>query len=55
VLYVKKINSGAKIDVVRDFFFVFLHRTQKMLVFRKTCHMHIECRDVRAKFLFEFF
>jgi hypothetical protein len=54
MLYVKKAIFGAKMDVARDFF-VFLHKTQKISFFRETCHVHKECRDVHAKFLFEIF
>jgi hypothetical protein len=52
---VKKTNFGAKIGVARDIFLSFLHKAQKILGFRETCHVHIEYRDVRAKFLFGIF
>jgi hypothetical protein len=51
----KKTSFGAKIGVCMRHIFVFLHKTQKILVFHETWHMHIECRDLRAIFLFGIF
>jgi hypothetical protein len=50
----KKIKFGAKIDVARDIF-VILHKREKISVFHETCHVHIKCQDVHAKFLFMIF
>jgi hypothetical protein len=50
----KKTKFGAKIDVAQDIFVV-LHKTQKISVFHETCHVHIKCQDVHAKFLFMIF
>jgi hypothetical protein len=51
----KKINFNAKIGVAWDIFLVFFTYDTKISVFRKTCHMYIECWDLRAEFLFNFF
>jgi hypothetical protein len=41
--------------VLHETFLSFYTRHKKYRFSAKTCHMHIECWDVCAKFLFEFF
>jgi hypothetical protein len=55
VLCVKKTKFGAKKTLNETFVLSFLHKIQEISVFRKTWPVHIECRDVHVKFLFEFF
>jgi hypothetical protein len=54
VLCVKKTNFGAKIGVAKDIFLSFYTRHKKMLVFRETWCVHIECLDIRANFFERF-
>jgi hypothetical protein len=41
--------------VLHEIFFVFLHKTQKILISHETCHVHIEYQGVHANFVFKFF
>jgi hypothetical protein len=50
----KKTKFGAKIGIARDFFCLFT-QDMKMSVFHETKRVHIEWRDLRVKFLFDFF
>jgi hypothetical protein len=47
--------AGAKKKLFMRHFLIFFTQDTKMSVFRETCHAHIECKDVRAKFLFGIF
>jgi hypothetical protein len=46
---VKKTKIGARNKAFYETCFIFLHRTQKISVFRITLRMHIDCGDVHAK------
>jgi hypothetical protein len=52
---VKKIKFSAKNKTFDMTIFVFLYRPQNILVFGKTLQTRLDCEDVNAKFLVNFF
>jgi hypothetical protein len=55
IFCVKKIHFSTKIGVARDFFFCLFTQDIKKSVFCETWRVHIEYRNVGAKFCSEFF
>jgi hypothetical protein len=51
----KKKKFDAKNMTIHGTFFVFLHRPHKMFFYLENLCTNIECPDVYAKFIFDFF